>query len=172
MRRKGFPIRSVFSGVAVTTLAIVVATPADAESETRISANPSHCVTVVAGLEPGVSHSKILSRACAPSTEAANLQRPEDPLVVVFWSDENYTGDSEEVYGDSGPCDEEGYGFNDMSDILDGGTSSYTLHGGCTQAEYFSEPDMEGTWSKLIPGNQTIVPGGWNDAIGSMSIHA
>ncbi|MBN9748553.1 hypothetical protein DMP23_47035 [Amycolatopsis sp. A1MSW2902] len=135
------------------------------------SGGARHCVEVVQKKLPGETASRVLSRTCADS--AAKLVRPlDDPLIITFWEDAGYEGDHVEAYGDSGPCDAAGYGFNDMSDILDGGTSSYKLAGGCTVAEYFSDTYLEGSFSGLIYGDQSIVTGGWNDNIGSMSIHA
>jgi hypothetical protein len=158
----------------------VAATPAAAAAPVD---SHQRCVTVIAHPEPGHKASKTVSRSCAIETGAQTTARRSaamttlsSTLLVIFFEDIDYAGDSSEVWGDYGTCDAEGYGISDMDGVQDDvdGVSSYQLVGACNVSEKFGGYNFTGTFSTLIWGqNQSWVGTQWNDyAIKSFWMYA
>jgi hypothetical protein len=83
--------------------------PAQAQSEPE-----QHCAMVVSKLRPGQAASDVISRACAATEEELDKSAAlsaDDVLIMTWYSDAKYEGDSEKIYGDAGPCDDTGYGI-------------------------------------------------------------
>jgi hypothetical protein len=98
---------------ALTTLlasALVLGCEPVAETER----GTQHCAIVVAKAQPGQAASDVISRECADSE--GDLERhgrfsSSRVLIMTWYSDAGFSGESEKIYGDEGPCDDLGYGI-------------------------------------------------------------
>lgn len=154
----------------VSTTALVgnaVAAPPDSSS----ASGARHCNTVVKRVHPDQPDARVVSRQCTDNPAARPLPAPKnDVAIVTFYDKPDYQGNSDTIYGDY-TCDSAGYGFADLSDVLDGwtegGITSYQLHSGCNRSFVYDDYDYSGN---MLPrnGNQRALPYNWVDNVYSM----
>ena len=172
--KRMWPLAAIFAFAATLSAPAYAAAPGEKPDKTPQAETPQarYCVTVIDRLQPGQKDSKVLSRTCSADPAAApRAGLTSSDLLAKFWSDVDYKGDWDEVYGDDGPCDGTGYGFSDVTDIFDGEISSYELFSGCHESELFTDTDYEGNHTTLLYGNQSVLPAGFNDNVGSIWIY-
>ncbi|MDR7275998.1 hypothetical protein [Catenuloplanes atrovinosus] len=107
---------TVAAGMAV---AMVVTAPA--AQAAPASTGEEHCVVVLDKLRPGETTSRVVSRQCADTPEAARQKHQEAyagaaaaTLLLTLYADINYGGASTVLEGNAGACDTAGYGFRDL----------------------------------------------------------
>jgi hypothetical protein len=132
-----------------------------------------HCITVVDRIQPRGPQVRVVSKQCTDDPIAQPLALPRaEYLIATFYEDSGFQGASDEVWGDEGPCDSVGYGFSDLSDVLDGwvwdgGISSFTLNSGCNASLIYDDYNFTGNST----GTGPVVPfvgQSFNDNIYSM----
>jgi hypothetical protein len=148
--------------VAATLLAI----PATAFASTGNSSETSHadtaakgtqyCITVIAKINPPQPASRVVSRTCstqhAPDSvlpKGVKVAATESELVT-FYQNEDYTGNSNSVYGKNGICDGNGYGLSDLTyenQVVVGGISSYKTHSECWGQQYWDHTTGWDPWT-------------------------
>jgi len=76
---------------------------------------PVHCMTVLARLQPGQTASDVISHECAANEEdlgkSGRFSADDKRLLIVWYEDVGFNGNSEKIYGFAGPCDSDGYGI-------------------------------------------------------------
>lgn len=141
-----------------------------------------YCYTEVAPISPGSRTLDVVSTTCSdrslPGSKLPDTARfaAAQQLLVIFHENTNYGGNYDTVGGDFGPCDREGYGFRDLSNMQfnTGGASSYEYSRGsnCRVADYWTDTDFTGTPRFAVRGNKPFVGSPWNDDIFSMRVRA
>lgn len=172
-------LRHLRATVGVIALAVALgffASPASAATHVSPQAAPAkYCVTVVQKQRPNSSAAVIVSQTCSANPAAKQLSvDATETLLVTFWQNGGYGGFSDSVYGKDGGCDTSGYSMSDLTGVeLDvAGISSYKLFNNCGVAQLNDEPYFEGTFSPLLYGNQSQVPGAFNDNVWSMHVYS
>lgn len=144
---------------------------AQAGNEVRTGAPGSqegkHCKTTVARAEPGEEHSKVLSRTCADSQ--ADLRIQEASLLLIVYVDIGYSGESEVIEGDSGPCDIAGYAIPKFGKADQ--VSSFKTFNNCNQVRGYRFDDLDGGYY-YYEGSQWYVGDNANDNIRSFKVNA
>ncbi|MER6695133.1 hypothetical protein [Streptomyces minutiscleroticus] len=129
------------SGAAAAglTAALAFTSPAAADSAsgtTDQAQTATHCVQILAELEPGQKVSRTVSHRCftGPSAAAqAKSAAPAASVELMTWAtDINYGGEYTHVYGGAA-CDSAGYSFSPNS-WWSSRLSSYLVSGGCTMS--------------------------------------
>jgi hypothetical protein len=133
-----------------------------------------YCAVVVDKARSRHQHSRVVSRSCADSPQAASLRsaKADNTLLVTVYQDINYGGAQTSIYGRGGPCDSSGYTLNDTSGANSAvnGISSYRLFSSCNKSSIFTGTDRSGTGSSVLSGDQAYVGDAWNDNVNSMII--
>lgn len=135
-------VRTIIVTVAAIGGLVIPATASAVTLAPASAATDQNCAIVVDRLQPGELSSQIVTKTCSPAgtDPALPASVQADDLLVTFYGDVDYGGESSQVFGDDGPCDAEGYGINDMDDVNDevGLASSYRLAGTCTISEMYT----------------------------------
>ncbi|MGW3965174.1 hypothetical protein ACWED2_35525 [Amycolatopsis sp. NPDC005003] len=121
---------SIFSVVLLVLIGSATAAAAADFSRPKVQ----RCVTVLARLAPGEKVSRIVERHCDSVSSADSAHAPEaasSVLLLQYWKDDWFTGDSDTIRGSDGPCDEAGYGVPDVGSLHDS-ISSYRTFGTCS----------------------------------------
>jgi hypothetical protein len=161
-------MRRIMFGVAVSAAMVTLGVPGSALAATgnggaashaasaltahvaasgRQAATYKYCYTVIAKIDPPKPASRVVSRGCSSQHAAGSvlpqgvtIPATEAPLVT-FYQNEGFTGSSDTIYGDNGPCDASGYGLSDLTyenDWVIGGISAYQTHSSCWGQKYWN----------------------------------
>ncbi|MCS0635049.1 hypothetical protein NX801_05130 [Streptomyces sp. LP05-1] len=124
--------RSRFTAV-LASAAFLLPTATAQAAQSAPAAPARHCVVVLDQLRPGESASRVLSRDCATGTEApAPTGRAAAATLLMTWyADIDYGGDSTQIRGSYGGCNAEGYGFAYVGDAWNDRISSFKTFNSC-----------------------------------------
>jgi hypothetical protein len=160
--------------VLPAALAVVAATTAFSPATARHPVTHRYCAVVVDKAPSRHHASRVVTRACADSPEAAPLRtaRADNTLLVTVYQDANYGGAQTSIYGRGGPCDSSGYSLNDTggANSAVNGISSYRLFSNCNKSAVFTGTGGSGTGSGVLGGDQSYVGDAWNDNVNSMKV--
>jgi hypothetical protein len=163
-------------GLALATLTSSAANASTGSAKTHMR----YCMTVIAKVGRGEATSRVISHRCS-SRHAPGSLRPagtshtaSQTVLVIFFQNEGYTGQTDTVYGDSGPCDTAGYSLPNLTlaEYYTNGISSYQLYSNCKYASYWTETNFNGSKKTGVKGNQSYVGALFNDKIYSMRVWA
>lgn len=128
--------------------------PASAQSRPPHSGElVEHCVTVIDKVRPGEHESRVIERHCTTNPDEAKAQAARLPvpwLLVTYWDGEFFDGDSDSIYGYSGPCDVSGYGIPDTGYLRDR-ISSYRTFGTCNRSRVYKVAHYAGAMTRSFP---------------------
>ena len=118
-----------------------------------------------------------LHRADAPTVRcgAAALTRAArtGTLLMTWYRDAGYAGDSTDLRSDDGPCPAAGAGVADLGGVLGPARSavisSFRVFDGCAFVEGFAAVRYAGA-SRTWTGDQPYVGDDWNDRIASLVV--
>lgn len=99
------------SALIASTLAIGCSGSEDPQA--AADGSPQHCFVLIDKLQPGETTSNVVEQGCSADEAEANTFAAADDrtLIMTWYSDANYEGDSTKVYGKAGECDDAGYGI-------------------------------------------------------------
>lgn len=127
---------------------------------------PRHCVITLRG-----DDSPLTRCGAAARTRAAR----SGTLLMTWYADSGFTGDSTDIRDGAGLCDAAGYGISDIGAFLGPGwnnaISSFRTFNNCAVIQGFDGSAYGGdnhTWL----GDQKYVGDEWNDRISSLLMHA
>ncbi|GAA4909071.1 hypothetical protein [Streptomonospora salina] len=153
---------------ACTAAAALLATgfasaPAYADDDTR------HCVITLDAVAPGETSSEVVDRDCAPGEEGRRLQRAAtaSTLIMTWYQDRNYAGDTADIRKSGGPCDSRGYGISDVGFLWHDEISSFKTWNGCTVTRAYEHSDYGGHFGHYGSDRVVYVGDHINDAISS-----
>jgi hypothetical protein len=120
-----------------------------------------HCYTLITKIHPPGLASHVIARGCSSTAAGAakaagaaitqkGLAASSETPLVTFYQNADYTGNSDTVYGNDGPCDPNGYGLGDLSyenDWVVDGISSYQTHSYCWGQEYWNSTYGWSPWT-------------------------
>jgi hypothetical protein len=160
--RKFILLRSALLAVVLLALpatALAATGSSNAKSTSNAvgaATSTQYCVTVIAKVNPPQPASRVVSRTCS-SEHAANSVLPEgvevpatENALVTFFQNEGFSGNSDTIYGESGPCDGNGYGISDLTYEnvwVIGGISSYETHSNCWGQQYWNHTTGWDPWT-------------------------
>ncbi|HZO73062.1 MAG TPA: hypothetical protein VFB60_12745 [Ktedonobacteraceae bacterium] len=138
------------------------------------AASPSvakRCAVVLAPLQPGEHTSRVLSSQCVQGNQSLATSLTNTLLITVFVG-ANFSGNSIQFLGGTGPCDLSGYRIDQMPSGFNNGISSYLVFHNCIHVRSFDGPDETGA-SFLTTGNVSdlsLNSTGFNNRINSMHL--
>ena len=162
-----------------TALAVGLVLVTSAAPHRAAAADPApqraeqHCVVVLDKLQPGATSSRVVSRRCADSPEAAQLSSAADvapqatTLLLVLYQDLNYGGPSTRIEGSAGPCDTAGYGFSNLGSWRNR-ISSFKRFNWCQRVQGFDAVNYGGGSLGVWTADTSWVGASANDRIDSI----
>lgn len=110
------PDPSETAAIATSALTAGELAAANAEVLSRPVGSGSHCTILLEKIHPGHTESRVLSYECAETqVEADALPAAASTLLMTWYKDIRFGGDSVPIRGVDGPCDASGYGFSDIN---------------------------------------------------------
>ncbi|MBM7772660.1 hypothetical protein JOD54_002864 [Actinokineospora baliensis] len=162
--------KRTFIALSFATLALAgTATAATATTAASTKAKES-CRTLIEKIPGKQGESRVVLRQCA--VDPATLRVPvEGTKLITFYADINYGIPFEEVYGDDGACDAEGYAMPELENLNDriGGVSSYIISNDCNDQIYYYDEDYEGARNSNR-NDSPWVGATWNDHLYSIKL--
>lgn len=117
---------SVLFVLCLLVVATLSLAPSASASSWQVGGAGKRCQIVLDRLHPGERSSRVLSSQCVEGDQA--LVAPLGRTILMTWyKDINYGGDSTDVYGWDGPCDQAGYGFEYVGAFWDDTITSRRL---------------------------------------------
>lgn len=173
MRRLGILLVGAILATALSGIPVAAASPAiDGGKPMPLmtsSAGPSpgsDCQIVLAPLQPGERHSRVLSQQCA--SPGHRLVAPRATVLIMTWYEHiRYGGASTRIYGVYGPCDSAGYGIRGFDEFWDNKVSSFKVWNSCTYTRGYLEKNYGGTNCGRWRGSVDWVGHTYNDKLSS-----
>jgi hypothetical protein len=149
-------------------LAVIVAVllPAGAAKAAPVESAES-CATLLSTEKDRAGHSIILARSCSSSPEAAAAAFPARSVKLMTWyADAGWRGNSDDIYGSQGTCDEAGYTFA-TNWYWQWHMSSIRGHGRCNQVLLKDSGGRQSGWVGLP---WSFGASHWNDNVNTVKV--
>jgi hypothetical protein len=163
-----FPMRLFFvpAFACLFVLAPMAATsPAFANTSHPASVTHKNCQIVLDKLQPGETTSKVLSSQCTTANQPL-VAPAASALLMTWYVNISYGGDSTTIYGKAGPCDSAGYGIGYVGDAWNDTISSFKVWNNCNYTSAFANKNYGGACQKYN-ANVPFVGSALNDEISS-----
>jgi hypothetical protein len=133
------------------------------------AATHTQCQILLAKIRPGERTSRVLSHRCV--TGEQSLAAPAGSTqLMTWWEDANFQGDSTKIYGDSGPCDADGYGISWVGIFWNDRISSFETWNNCNYTSAFWDRDYGHPCQNYTDYEVSYVGDNMNDNISSFFI--
>ena len=161
-----------FAAVSMAPMAYAAAPTTHAASVSRSQA--SHCVIVLAPLQPGERNSKTVFSQCAALNQPLVVPLASTLLITVYLGD-NFTGSRTSIFGNAGPCDPTGYKIDRMPTVngvnFNNDISSYKVFHNCSWTRDYSGNNETGDCVGTFLGDVSSLAGtGIDNRINSMRL--
>jgi hypothetical protein len=147
-------------------------TPA-AHAASQSTAQAEQCVMVVDHLQPGERTSRVLWSTCVKGNrhvQIPNICTGTRTLIMTWYADIKYGGNSTKIYGCGGPCDSAGYGIGYVGDAWNDIISSFKVWNNCFYSRAYTNSNYGGT-CKRYHNNVSWVGSRMNDKISSFWVN-
>jgi hypothetical protein len=153
--------RILLAAVAVTGAAAL----AGAAAPPQVPVPHTHCVITLHGADAPTAR-------CGAAAETGEARA--GTLLMSWYRDADYDGDTVDLRSTEGPCDAAGYGVSDIGEYLgwawNDSVSSFRTFGNCTVVQSFANNNYGGDFHTFI-GDTPYVGDDWNDRISSILLH-
>lgn len=134
-------------GLALLATLSTVAVGPSAASAASAKQAARHCAIVIEKLQPGDHESRVVSRECADDAGKLRMARAAT-LLMTWYKDLWYEGESTKVYGQDGPCDANGYGISNVgagAAHWNDSISSYKVFNNCIWSRSYTNINYGGS---------------------------